>query len=373
MSSERFSIVHVLNGLGAGGAERFCLELCRHAPAGVPQTLINVGQQGGALDQEFRAIPGLTLVAEPYSRDARLRFIGRMSQRLREARPAGAICYAFGLHVLVSIAAKTVSSCRVLAWLGNPPLADGSRAALFRILVFASRCLKTPLFSCSQSVHDGFRRLGAKMPEGSTAAPPGVDTLALQRAATRGRAGRSSAAPVIAMVARLNRIKDHGTLLTAFARVRERVPSARLWLIGDGELRWALESQARALGLAASALFMGVRSDIGELLGKIDVFAFSTTSDEGFGIALAEAMAVGLPIVASDVPACREVLSGRCGELVRPRDPAALANAILGLLTDPARAQRLGCTARLRAEHAYSIAACARRYYDYFLPASSKS
>src|SRR5204863_7697125 len=99
-----------------------------------------------------------------------------------------------------------------------------------------------------------------------------------------------------------------------------------------------------------------------------DVFVFSTTNAEGFGIALAEAMAVGLPVVASDVPACREVLDGgRGGRLVPPKDGPALAGAILGLLADGAGARALGEAAAELARARFDVTDCARKYFDYLL------
>ena len=126
------------------------------------------------------------------------------------------------------------------------------------------------------------------------------------------------------MVARLDPIKDQATLIRAFAQVVKEHPRAELWLVGDGTRAAELCELAAAEGVADGVVFWGPRSDVPELLGQMDVFAFSTSRDEGFGIALIEAMAAGLPVVASDVPACREVLgSGAAGVLVPPGDPAS--------------------------------------------------
>ena len=74
------------------------------------------------------------------------------------------------------------------------------------------------------------------------------------------------------------------------------------------------------MNLDPKKIFLGSSLEITKLLGNSDIFAFSTTEDEGFGIALIEAMAAGLPIIASDVPACREVLDGNAGILVPPEE-----------------------------------------------------
>jgi glycosyltransferase involved in cell wall biosynthesis len=361
-------IVHVLGGMAAGGVERLCLQLLRHRPVGVRQVLINIGPPGGSLEELFRGLPDLSMEHEPYSRTRRFAFVANLARRLRRWRPAGVISYPFGLHVLVGLAAKVVPSCRLIVHVGNPPPPGGPRRLLFRRLVTASRWLRTPLWSCSQAVHQELVALGSPMPKDSAVVPNGVDTASLQAAAAAARSNRRQPGLTVGMVGRLDRIKDQKTLLTAFKEVRRHRPDARLWLIGDGDLRAALEQHAREIGVDESAVFWGARKDVGDLLGRIDMFAFSTTRNEGFGIALAEAMAVGLPIVASDVAACREVLAGGlCGLLVPPEDPAAFATAILDMLADPDRQRRLADAAKARAEREYGIASCARRYYDYLL------
>ena len=108
--------------------------------------------------------------------------------------------------------------------------------------------------------------------------------------------------------------------------------------------------------------FLGSR-DIPKLLAELDLFVFSARPDEGFGIALAEAMAAGLPIVASNVGACREVLdSGRCGLLVEPQSPEALATGIRQVLSDPALALKYASAARERAMRHFSVEVMADAY-----------
>jgi glycosyltransferase involved in cell wall biosynthesis len=167
------------------------------------------------------------------------------------------------------------------------------------------------------------------------------------------------------MVARLDPIKDHETLLRAFAKLSSRYPDARLWLIGDGSLTGYLLDLSQDLKLGDRVNFWGNRSDVPALLARMDVFAFSTTQAEGFGIALAEAMAAGVPVVASDVPACREVLDkGRCGLLVKPGDSAALAKALhITLSGGVARNDRVR-NAKARALERYDIRMCARTLHE---------
>lgn len=362
-------ILHVLGGMTAGGNERLCLELIRRAPADVPQGLLTIDPRPhGPLTQLFREIPGLRFIHEPYARDRRGRFLIRLVYQLRALKPEGIVIYPFGLHVLVALAAKSVPGCRVIAHVGNPPPPSGDSRSMFRKIVRASRWLNCPLWTCSETVLEQFHTLAVPLPAGSRAQPNGIDVATIRREAADAAAIRTSPGPVIAMVARLDAIKDQLTLLRAFSQVRRTIPAATLLLVGDGDRRGLLEREAHTLGLGTSVTFAGVRRDVSTLLGQADLFAFSTTRAEGFGIALAEAMAVGLPIVASDVPACREVLAdGQAGVLVEVGNAEAMSNAIISLLGNLEERRRIGTAATKRAEQAYDINRCAREYYRHLL------
>ena len=128
------------------------------------------------------------------------------------------------------------------------------------------------------------------------------------------------------MVARLDEIKDQETLLKAYSQVTKK---CKLVLVGDGNKRLYLEGLASQLGLDVKKIFIGSKLDIPAMLAEADIFAFSTTLSEGFGIALIEAMAAKLPIIATDVPACREVLdNGKAGILVPERRVDLWINAL---------------------------------------------
>ena len=175
--------------------------------------------------------------------------------------------------------------------------------------------------------------------------------------------GHDADRPVIVMVARLEGHKDQATLIRAVAVLRERGRAVTLRLVGDGRLRAMLEELAASLGVSDRVEFCGFRSDIGDILAEASVFAFSTTADEGLGIALIEAMVADVPIVASDVGACRETLDhGTCGLLVAPGDAEALADGILAILDDPAAAALRVAAARARAFDQFDSRAMADRY-----------
>ena len=132
------------------------------------------------------------------------------------------------------------------------------------------------------------------------------------------------------MVARMDHIKDQETLIKAYSKIKDK---CKLVLVGNGKKKKKLERLAMKLNLDYKTIFLDSRNDIPKLLANADIFALSTTAEEGFGIVLIEAMAAGLPIIATDVPACREVLdNGKAGILVPSKRVDIWIKEISGLL-----------------------------------------
>lgn len=156
----------------------------------------------------------------------------------------------------------------------------------------------------------------------------------------------SDSTRVIGCVGRLNWAKDLATLIRAFALLRGRQPDTVLALIGDGSLRQELVDLAAAEGVAAQVRFLGDRSDVRELLQGLDVFAMSSVS-EGYSIALLEACASAVPIVATAVGGNAEIVrDGVSGRVVPPRDPRVFADALFDVLADLDRARAMGRAGR---------------------------
>ena len=133
----------------------------------------------------------------------------------------------------------------------------------------------------------------------------------------------------LVFVGRFEAQKDHATLLRALSSV----PAAHLILVGDGPLRPQLEQMAQSLGVWNRVTFLGWRQDVGAILKASDIYVHSTHSD-GFGIAACEAMAAGLPVVASDVPGLAQLVAG-VGILFPVEDDKALADHLNALIQSP--------------------------------------
>jgi L-malate glycosyltransferase len=168
------------------------------------------------------------------------------------------------------------------------------------------------------------------------------------RARARATLGIGENCPLVMQVARFHPVKDHETAMRAFALVTEKIPNARLCLIGDGEQRQALEAMSAELAIHDHVLFTGVRADVTDLLPAADLFVLSSLS-EGISVTLLEAMAVGLPIVATEVGGNPEVVEHDVTGLLSPRsDFRALAENLTTLLQAPARCKAFGDAGRAR-------------------------
>jgi glycosyltransferase involved in cell wall biosynthesis len=151
-------------------------------------------------------------------------------------------------------------------------------------------------------------------------------------------------------------IKGHPTLIEAARHICAKFPQIKFVLIGDGEKRSKFESKVLELGLQRNFLFLGSRQNVPEILACCDM-AILPSQAEGFSNALLEYMAVGLPTVATDVGGNSEVVENRVnGLLVKPNDPAALADAISSLLENPHFASQLGAAARERVRRHFDFA-----------------
>jgi len=198
----------------------------------------------------------------------------------------------------------------------------------------------------------------------------GVDVNAFapstQRSKAKQELGLDPSEPVVLNVARFAPVKGQRYLIEAVARMSVR---PRCVLLGWGDDKENLRALATSLGVAERVIFAGPTRDVIRYLHAADVFVFPSLR-EGLGNALLEAMACGLPVVASDVAVLHEVAGEEEAVFVPPADSAALAAALGGLLADAGRRDALGRAARRRAEEAFTLEGMILKYqalYDELL------
>jgi glycosyltransferase involved in cell wall biosynthesis len=192
-----------------------------------------------------------------------------------------------------------------------------------------------------------------------------------QRKERRLSLGFDAEAIVIAVVASLTANKGHGILLTAFKEAFGSHPSIRLLIVGDGPLREQLETTTRQLMMDQAVVFAGIRRDVFSLLQSSDVFVLPSQDREGLGVALIEAMAVGLPVIGTNVGGIPEVIEdGENGFIVSPRSSEQLAEALKKLVNDQALRTNMGRRGRQIYEEKFILQRMIgqiEKLYDYLL------
>jgi glycosyltransferase involved in cell wall biosynthesis len=199
----------------------------------------------------------------------------------------------------------------------------------------------------------------------------GIDTARFQarggRESMRVALGIPADAPVVGTVGRLTEVKRQDLLLHAFARLRARVPTAHLMVVGEGPLRSSLQDLAARLGLAGAAHFTGYQAETERFYPAMDVFALTSRS-EGIPQAVLEASVAGLPVVASRVGGVPEVIEdGQTGLLFSDGDEDALTTRLALLFGDGDRARRLGAAGRERVAARFDVRLMAETYHRHFL------
>lgn len=211
---------------------------------------------------------------------------------------------------------------------------------------------------------DGFTRRPVEI------VPNGIDVAryapAADRRAAREGVGLHPDRRHVLTIARFHPVKDHATLIAAFARVARDVPDVDLVLAGDGQERASIEASAASLGLSDRIRLLGVRQDVPDLLRAADLFALTSLS-EAASLTLLEAMASGLPVVVTAVGGNPEIVRAEVDGLLVPRgDAEAAAGAMIRLLRDPALASAMGRSAAARVRAEFDLEKTVARYGELY-------
>ena len=293
----------------------------------------------------------------------------------------------FSPHIVDTHTAKAGSLGRVAARMCGVPAVvhtyhghvlsggyyGGLRTTLLREMERGLARLTDRLIAVSHEIKHELVELGIAPPEQIAVVPLGVELDTFLSSGRRGELhaelGLSGDAPIVGIVGRIFPIKNHRRFLTAMASVATRRRDARFLIVGDGTLRLEMEALARQLGIESQTIFTGWRSDLARIYAAMSVLVVSS-DNEGTPMSAIEAMAAGVPVVATKVGGLPDLVrDGVTGVLVPPSDVEGMAGAVVTLLDDPARRARMGSAARA-ASTAFSVdrlAADMDRFYTELL------
>ena len=342
--------------LNVGGAEEVVLGESTHLGGqGIEAGVVALTRRGPVAEEIAGArIPVHHLSGNPGPRDPAA-FL-RLVRLLRRERPDVVHTYLIVAGLYGRLAAFAAGVPVVLAAEQNVYARKPRRHALME-RALAARTFR--IVACCQAVGEYYyRQTGVpteKIDVIYNAVRFGPLPSEADRAPARARLGLPADALVLGTLGRLTEQKGQRMLLQAVAGLAERWPRLVAFLAGQGPLRPALEAEAARLGIADRVRFLGVRRDRDTLFAAMDLFVLPSRW-EGLSLALVEAMGAARPVVATRVGGNPEVVAdGETGLLVPPDDPAALADALGGLLADADRRRALGQHAADDARRRFAI------------------
>jgi len=327
-----------LSSLGDGGAEGALFRLVSQDRAFRHHVVSLTGLERYGQPLRDLGIPVTTLDL-PRGR-LRVRPLLRLWRLIRAERPFVVQTWMYHSDLIGGVVARLAGVSNVVWNLRHSSL-DPERNArstllVARICARLSRLIPRRIICCAEKAREVHAALGYDAVR-MAVIPNGYDLSVLQPDPAAGAALRQSLGiapeqPLIGFVARFDPLKDHANLLQAMARLKAGGRAPLCLLIGTGmtDANQALAAQISALDLAAHVRLLGRRNDIPAVMNALDLHVMSSIS-EAFPNVLAEAMACGTPCVSTDVGDAAAII-GETGRIVPPRDPAALADAIAGML-----------------------------------------
>lgn len=380
----RLRVLTLLSGLAigdtGGGADKLGLEVARHLDRDRFEPIVCAfWQRGYAAEEHWRetllADGAQVFFAAPRGPRFSLRgYAGGLRRIVAETRPGVAIVHShFQLGSIAAILLRRSLHAQGLVRTAHgTSLHEWSNNPIGRLCRFVFTRSLFPLafdqevgvsVASTDSLNEAWGTRVARKPAVMIPnAIPAVAPASVSREAKRQELGFEPGEIVIGSVGRLSEQKGYVYLVRAAPFIFARYPQARIALTGDGELRGALEQEARTLGVADRIRFLGLRTDVPDIYRALDLFV-SPSLWEGLPTVVLEAMAYGAPVVATGIPGTRDLLvDGDNGWLARPADPADLARAVLTALEN--RAAWPAVTARAAAETVpqYRIERIAARY-----------
>jgi glycosyltransferase involved in cell wall biosynthesis len=355
-------VLQVVLSLNPGGTERLVVELASRLHEDLPTAVCCLDEAGAwASDLEARGIRVTVLGRRPGFHPSL--GLGIASA----ARKHGAtVLHAHHYSPFVySALARLRHPALRLVFTEHGRLSDRGPSPKRRLANRVLRLAPTDAFAVSEDVK---RHLVAEGFGGGHVGViyNGIDVRPLATAESRERIrlrlGVADHVCVVGTIARLDPVKDLGALIDGAAAAISDTP-LHVVIVGDGPLRSALEQRAQAQGIATSVTFLGHRDDARDWLAGCDVYA-NVSISEGLSLTILEAMAAGLPVIATRVGGTPELIDDTCGRLVRARDLPGIADTVRAFAREPQLRSQLGAAGRRRVQARFTLERMVAEYRE---------
>jgi glycosyltransferase involved in cell wall biosynthesis len=357
-------LLHVIDTGGPGGAETVFLQTATRLDPVRFQSTVIVGGSGW-LAEQFRQCGASPLIA-PAKGSFQTRYLWMLVRLARQHRSDAIVAHLYGSSVYASMAGALLSIPVVSVLHGHSDVPDVERFSSVKAAILRKGSRKVVFVS--ERLQEHLRpRFGLTATQ-CAVIPNGVDTQLFRPARDRSLRAElrlPDETPLIGAIGNIRRPKAYDVLLRAARALLDRSRPFHLVIAGDcaNALGGELEQLRRDLGIERHVTFLGLRSDVPRILNNLDAFALSSHT-EGFSIACVEAMACGVPVVATRSGGPEQILEGEAGLLVPTGEPESLALAIERVISSRELAATLTTRATRRVREHYSLATMLSRYEE---------
>ena len=354
--ANKIKVIHVIPTLSFGGAERLLLDIVRKGDRERFQYEVVAMVRGGGLEKDFRSA-GVPLKIFYKKNKLGLGVFFKLYNYFKSERPDVVHTHLFGADVWAGLAAHFAGVPLVVKTEHNINLDEGG----FKILIkhWTAFVFKI-MIAISPAVRDWMIERERMPAEKIKVIYNGIEVSRFADKEVKG----FSRPPILINVSRFDEQKGHRYLIGALAEMKDT--DWNLWLVGEGSLLPDIKKMAKESGLNGRVRFWGNRNDVPELLARADIFVFPSLW-EGLGIALLEAGAVGLPIVATAVGGIKDILQdNKNALLVAPENEADLGAAIKWMIEHPEKALFLGKEAQKMVKEKYTLKKMVKEYEDIY-------
>jgi glycosyltransferase involved in cell wall biosynthesis len=357
-------VLHVIDTGGPGGAETVFLQTAtRLDPARFESTAVVGGF--GWLAEQFQKRGAPPQIA-PAKGSFNVRYLSALLRLARQHKSDVIVAHLYGSSVYASMVGRLLSIPVVSVLHGHSDVPEAERFSFLKAAILRGGSRKVVFVSerLEQHLQPRFGLTAAQC----AIIPNGVDTEAFRPArdrSLRAELGIPDDTSLIGAIGNVRKPKAYDVLLHAARTLIDRAQRFHLVIAGDcaNALGGKLEQLRRDLGIERQVTFLGLRPDVPRILNNLDVFALSSLT-EGFSIACVEAMACGVPVVATRSGGPEQILEGEAGLLVPTGDPQSLALAIERVISSEELAAMLTARATKRVHEQYSLATMLSRYEE---------